>query len=187
MVSIAKTLKNNKLTRIASVISKANNIDAQMVKSFKRKCKEHEINFATVKRHKATMGRLGNPRTATQRDPPSYQHQGVKQGWTDLIATSPVTCQSFELGHGNVTVASSGGGGSQLHTTTTKSYNPDTLLCLVCTGAREGHHILGNFEGNGITIMLGDQQMPAMISIESSSCVIAMLPALKSFAQFNSK
>jgi hypothetical protein len=127
-VSIAKkTLNKDKLTRIALVISKANNIDAQMVKSFKRKYKEHEISFASVKRHKATMGSLGNPRNATQRDPPSYMLQGVKQGRTDVIAACPVTIQSFELGHGNVTVASSGGGGSQLHTTTTKSYNPENL------------------------------------------------------------
>ena len=61
-----------------------------------------------------------------------------------------------------------------MHTTTTKSYNPDTLLCLVCTGAREGHHILDNFEDQGITILLGDQHMPALITIESTSCVITM-------------
>jgi hypothetical protein len=118
-------LNKDKLTRIALVISKANNIEAQMIKSFKQKYKEHEISIASVKRHKATQGSLGNLRNATQRDPPSYMLQGVKQGWTDLIAAFPITIQSFELGHGNVTVASSGRGGSQLHTT--KSYNPETL------------------------------------------------------------
>ena len=49
--------------------------------------------------------------------------QKVKSGWTDLIAAYPVTNQSFEMGFGNVTAASSGGGGSQLHSTTTKSYD----------------------------------------------------------------
>ena len=101
-----------------------------------------------------------------------------------------------------MTVASSGGGGSQLHTTTTKSYNTETLQCLVCTGPSEGHYILDNFENNGITIMLGDQHMPALITMESTSCVISMrysnttlidqyeylmLPSLKSLAEFNSK
>ena len=101
-----------------------------------------------------------------------------------------------------MTVASSGGGGTQLHTTTTKSYNPDTLQCLVCQGEREGHSIMDNHEGRGITIMLGDQHMPAIVTNESQTCVVSMrysnttltdlyeylgLPALKSFARFNSK
>jgi hypothetical protein len=101
-----------------------------------------------------------------------------------------------------VTVASSGGGGTQLHTTTTKSYNPETLQCLVCVGSREGHHILDNHDGRGITIMLGDQHLPSVVATESPNCVVSMrysnctmtdlyeylaLPALKSFAKFDSK
>ena len=117
------------------------------------------------------MGSLGNPRQASQRDPPSYTLQHVKPGWTDLFAACPVTNQSFEMGYGNVTAASSGGGGSQMHTTTTKSYDPLTLCCLVCTGDREGHHILDNFENQGITILIGDQHLPSLITIETSSCV----------------
>jgi hypothetical protein len=114
----------------------------------------------------------------------------------------PVTQQSLDIHHGSVTVASSGGCGAQLHTSTTKTYNTETLECLVCTGAREHHNILDNFEGKGITIMLGDQHCPAIITIESSSCVISMrysnttlteqhkcvmLPALKNSADFHSK
>ena len=58
------------------------------------------------------------------------------------------------MGYGNVTDASSGGGGSQLHTTTIKSYDPLTLCCLLCTGDREGHHILDNFDNQGINILV---------------------------------
>ena len=106
------------------------------------------------------------------------------------------------MGYGNVTAASSGGGGSQMHTTTTKSYDPLTLCCLVCTGDREGHHILDNFENQGITILIGDQHLPSLITIETSSCVVVMrysnatltdlyeylmLPSLRSFGEFTSK
>ena len=97
------------------VISKSAQIDALMVKSFKRKFREHEISYASVKRHKATMGSLGNPRQASQRDPTSYTLQNVKSGWTDLIAACPVTNQSFVL----------------------QCRWWVTLTCLVCTGDRE--------------------------------------------------
>jgi hypothetical protein len=90
---------------------------------------------------------------------------GVRQGRTDGIAACPVSMQSFDLRHGNGTVASSGGGGAQLHTTTTKSYNTETLECLVCTGSREKHYILENFETNKISILLGDQHLPALITM----------------------
>ena len=68
--------------------------------------------------------------------------------------------------------------------------------------AREGNHILDNFEDRGITIMLGDQHLPALITIESTSCVITMrysnatmtdlyeylmLPSLRSSGEFHSK
>ena len=91
-----------------------------MVISFKRIVKEHEISFEAVKKLKASKGSLGNPRIVSQ--------------------------QSLDLGHSNVTVDSSGGGGAQLHTTTTKTYNTETLECLICTGPRENHYILDNFE-----------------------------------------
>ena len=128
--------------------------------------------------------------------------QGVRQGWTDVIAACPVAQQSFDLGHSNVTVASSGGGGAQLHTTTTKTYNTETLECLICTAPRENHYNSDNFENNGSTILLGNQHCPALITMESSSCVLAMrysnttltelyeyfmLPALKNSAKFHSK
>jgi hypothetical protein len=146
-VSIAKqTLNKDNLSRIASVILTANNINSILVKSFERKYKEREISYAAVKRLKASKGSLGNPMIATQKDPTSYMLQGVKQGWTDVIDACPVTMQSFDLGHNNVTVASGGGGGAQLHTTTTKSYNTETLECLLCTGSRENHYILDNLK-----------------------------------------
>ena len=99
-------------------------------------------------------------------------------------------------------MASSGGGGAQLHTTTTKTYDTITLKCNVCVGAREGHHILDNFEGKGITILLGDQHFPAVVTSDSSSCVVTMrysnttlseqheymmLPVLKHQVGFQSK
>ena len=141
---------------MARVITNANALNAQMVKSYKRKFKETDLSFASVKRYKLNSGRLGNPKSTFLREPPSYQHLGVKHGWTDVISCSPVYSQTLDYGHGTVTVASSGGGGTQLHTTTTKSYHQDTLQCLVCKGEREGHYILDNHEGRGITIMLGD-------------------------------
>jgi hypothetical protein len=55
------------------VISNAKEVNAQMVKSFNRKFKETDMSVASVKRHKANTGKLGNPRTSFQRDPPSYQ------------------------------------------------------------------------------------------------------------------
>ena len=80
------------------------------------------------------MGSLGNPRLASQRDPKSYTTlQKVKSGWTDLIAACPVVKQTIEMSFGNVTAASSGGVGTQLHTITSESYDPITLTCLVCT------------------------------------------------------
>jgi hypothetical protein len=131
-VSIAdKTLKKDKLSRLTSVILAAQNIDSQMVKSFKRKFKEHEISFEAVKKLKASKGSLGNPRIATQRDTTSYMLQEIKQGWTDVIAACPLTQQSIDMGHSTVTVASSCGGGVQLHRTTTKTYNTETLECLI--------------------------------------------------------
>ena len=70
------------------------------------------------------MGNLGNPRLASQKDPPSYTLQKVKSGWTDLIAACTVVNQTFDMSFGKVTAASSGGVGTQLHTATTKSYDP---------------------------------------------------------------
>jgi hypothetical protein len=81
-----------------------------MVKSFKRKFGEHEISFEAVQKLKASKGSLGNPRIATQRDPTSYMLKSIRQGWTDVIAACPVTQQSLDIGHSNVSVASSGGG-----------------------------------------------------------------------------
>ena len=106
------------------------------------------------------------------------------------------------MDHSNVTMASSGGGGAKLHTTTTKSYNTESLECNVCIGTKEHHSILDNHENTGITILLGDQHSPAILTIESSSCVVVMrysnttlseqheyfmLPALKNNTDFHSK
>ena len=73
---------------------------------------------------------------------------------------------------GSVTVASSGGGGTQLHTTTSKSYDPTT--CLVCTGDRENHYILDNYEGEGITILIGDHHIPSVVTVTTISCVVVI-------------
>ena len=73
-VSIAKkkTFNNDKLKRLATVSSKALQIGAIMVKSYRRKICEHDISYASVKSYKATMGSLSNPKLASQRDPPDY-------------------------------------------------------------------------------------------------------------------
>jgi hypothetical protein len=99
-------------------------------------------------------------------------------------------------------MASSGGGGAKLHTTTTKSYDTVSLECNVCVGARERHSILDNHDNKGITILLFDQHSPAIVTMESSSCVVVMrysnttlaeqheymmLPALKHNTEFQSK
>ena len=94
----------------------------------KRKFREHGISYASYNKHKSVMGSLGNPKLASQRDPPAYTMQKVKAGWTELIAACPVVNQSFDMSFGSVTAASSGGGGTQLPTTTTKSYDP-TIVC----------------------------------------------------------
>merc|ERR1712074_229713 len=103
------------------------------------------------------MGKIGNPRMAHMVEPTSCQMQGVHKCWTDVISSCPIYQQSMDVEHGNITMASSGGGGAQLHTTTTKTYDTNDLKCKVCIGPREGHHILDNCEGKGITILLSDQ------------------------------
>jgi hypothetical protein len=136
---------------------------------YKRKFREHEISVEGVKRFKAKTGKLGNRRISHQREPTSYQLQGIRQGWTDVISSCPVYQQSLDMDHGNVTMASSGGGGAKpkLHTTTTKSYNTESLECNMCIGTREHHSIL-DIENKGITILLGDQHSPAIVTMESS-------------------
>ena len=47
-----KTLCNDKLRRLAIVSSKAVQIDAQMVKGYKRKFREHDIRYSSFKKHK---------------------------------------------------------------------------------------------------------------------------------------
>ena len=73
---------------------------------------------------------------------------------------------SLDMSFGSVTAAaSSGWGGTQLHTTTTRTYDPTTLTCLVCTG---------KFEGNGITILIGDQNLPAVVTVTTDNCVVVI-------------
>ena len=173
-----------------------------MAKKYKRKFREHEISVEGIKRFKAEMGKIGNPRMAHMVEPTSYQEQGVHKGWTDVISSCPIYQQSMDIEHGNITMASSGGGGAQLHTTTTRTYDTMTLKCHVCVGAREGHSILDNFEGKGITILLSDQHCPALVTRDSTSCVVTMrysnttlseqhefmmLPILKHQVDFQSK
>ena len=62
----------------------------------------------------------------------------------------------------------------QLHTTTTRTYDPTTLTCLVCTGERYGYDILDNFEGRGITILIGDQHLPAVVTITTDNCLVVI-------------
>ena len=202
-VSIAKcTLNKTNVSLLASVIKTVKEIDSFMANKLKRKFKEHKISVEGVKRFKAEIGKLGNPRISHQREPTSYQLQGIHQGWTDVISACSVYQQSLDMHHGSVTVASSGVGGAQLHTTTTKSYNIESLECLVCIGTREHHSILDNHDNMGITIFLGDQHNPAIVTMESSSYVVVMrnsnttlseqheyfmLPALKNNTDFHSK
>ena len=173
-----------------------------MAKKHKRKFREHANSIEGIKRFKAASGRIGNPKISNMVEPTSYQLQGVHRGWTDVVTVCPIYQQSLDIEHGNITMESSGGGGAQLHTTTTKTYDPITMKCLVCVGAREGHHILDNFGGKGITILLGDQHCPAVVTSDSTSCVVVMrysnttrgeqheymmLPVLKHQVNFQSK
>ena len=71
--SLAKRkLCNDKLRRLAQASSKAVQADQQMVKGFKRKFCEHDISYASYKKHKSEIVSLGNTRLASQRDPPTY-------------------------------------------------------------------------------------------------------------------
>ena len=173
-----------------------------MRKRHKRKFKEHTISVEGIKRYKVDTGKLGNPRVTNLVEPTSYQMMGVEKGWTDVISSCPVFQQSLDKDHGTVTMASSGGGGAKLHTTTTKTYDYLTLRCNVCVGDRAGHHILDNFEQRGITILLSDQHSPALVNMGTGSCVVVMrysnttlsehheymmLPMLKHHVEFQSK
>ena len=160
------TLNKTKLSLLATVTKTVKGIDSYMANKYKRKFREHKISVEGVKRFKAETGKLGNPRVSHLREPTSYQLQGIRQGWTDVISSCPVYQQSLNMDHRNVTMASSGGGGAKLHTTTTKSYNTDSLECNVCVGARERHSILDNHENKGITILLADQHSPAIVTME---------------------
>ena len=80
-----------------------------MAKKYKRKFREHEISVEGIKRFKAEMGKIGNPRMAHMVEPTSYQMQGVHKGWTDVISSCPIYQQSMDIENGNVTMASSGG------------------------------------------------------------------------------
>ena len=62
--------------------------------------------------------------------------------------------------------------GTQLHTTKSVTYDPEDLSCRVCVGSRKGHHILDNNLVKGLTIILGDQHLPAMITSESEQCTV---------------
>ena len=89
-----------------------------------------------------------------------------------------------------------------MHTTTTKSYDPITLCCLVCTGERENHHILDNYDGHGITILIGVQRIPSVVTFATTSSDVVirysnttmtdlyeylMLPSLRNVGEFQSK
>ena len=83
-----------------------------------------------------------------------------------------------------------------------KIYEPTTLTCLVCTGDSEGHYILDSYDGQGITILIGDQHLPSVVTFATTSCVVVirysnttltdlyeylMLPSLRNFGEFQSK
>ena len=108
-----------------------------MRKKYKRKFREHAISVEGIKRYKVETGRIGNPRVTNLVEPTSYQMQGVEKGWTDVISSFPVFQQSLDKDHGTATMASSGGGGAKLHTTTTKTYDYRTLRCNVCVWVTE--------------------------------------------------
>ena len=80
--------------------------------------------------------------------------------------------------------------------------NTESLKCLVCTGDRVGHNILDNNDGKGITILIGDQHAPAILTNCSDTCVVVvsysnttltefhdffMLPVVKEQGRHNSK
>ena len=41
-------------------------------------------------------------------------------------------------------------------------------------GSRKGHDILDNHQGKGLTILLGDQHLPALVTCESGLCIVTM-------------
>ena len=104
------------------------------------------------------------------------------------------------MSFGSVTAASSGGGGTQLHTTTTKSYDPTSLRWLVCTVDNYGHEKLDNPGSKGITILVGDQHLQAVFTTTGNSVAVMMysnvnlteiyeyhmLPCLRQLGEFNS-
>jgi hypothetical protein len=96
-------MNKGKMTRIATVISKGNNIDAQMAKYFKRKYQDHEISYAAVKRFKAIQGSLGNPRIARQKDPTSYMLHAFGRG----NSNSPAQLLKMRAQHPNILVPES--------------------------------------------------------------------------------
>ena len=171
--SVAKvTVEKTKQSLVATATRTAKDMSATMRKGYKRKFKEFHISHDSVKKYKNNKGQLGNPRDSAMVEPTSYQNLGVKGDWTDIIVQCPVTQQSLEVGHGSVSIVSSGGGGTHLHTTKSVTYDPEDLSCRVCLGTRKGHHILDNHLGKGLTIIIGDQHLPAMITSESEQCTV---------------
>ena len=125
-VSVANvTLQKSKLSLIVRAKQTVINQNVTIAKAFKRKFRGHSISVEGIKRFKAASGSIGNPRVSNTVEPTSYQLQGIKGDWSDVITVCPITQQSMDVEHGTITIASSGGGGTQLHTTTTKSYDPD--------------------------------------------------------------
>ena len=89
-----------------------------------------------------------------------------------------------------------------MHTTKSLTYDPEDLKCRVCLGSRCGHDILDNHQGKGLTILLGDQHLPAMVTCESEQCIVTcrysnttlselhefmMMPLVKNPGTFQSK
>ena len=167
-----KTVEITQLSLVAHATKAAKDLSATMRKGYKRKYREHHISTDSVKRYRNNKGELGNPRESALIEPTSYQSLGVKSDWTDIVVNCPVTQQSLEIGHGSVSITSSGGGGTHLHTTKSVTYDPEDLSCRVCEGARKGHSILDNNLGKGLTIILGDQHLPALITTESEQCTV---------------
>ena len=97
-VSVANTtLNKSKLSLLASVTKMVKNQHSLMAEKYKRKFREHEISVEGIKRFKAEMGKIGNPRMAHMVEPTSYQEQGVHKGWTDVISSCPIYQQSMDI------------------------------------------------------------------------------------------
>ena len=70
------------------------------------------------------MGKSVNPKKAGLNEPKSHSMMKVKVGWSEVIIACPITTITLNMSFCHVTAVSTAGSGAQLHTTTTKKYEP---------------------------------------------------------------